>query len=74
MCPSRALKFAPLALLRFVMLCAREELELCCPACKLNCETDGGYSREEVSGAVREELEVFRRTPSGLLRALALEK
>jgi len=65
---------APLALLRFVMLCVREELELCCPACKLNCETDGGYSREEVSGPVREEFEVFRRTPSGLLREFAVAK
>lgn len=63
---------APLAALRFVMLCARDELGLCCPACKLNCETDGGYSREEVSGPVRDELEVLRRTPSGLLREFAL--
>lgn len=72
MWPSRALKLAPLAALRFVKLCVRDEAGLCCPACKLNCDADGGYSREDVSGPVREEVEGLRLPSSALARRFVL--
>lgn len=68
MWPSRALKFVPFAALRFVRLCVRDDAGLCCPACKLNCDDDGGYSREEVSGPVREDCDGLRLMVSALLR------